>query len=166
MSDPIAPAEGNLFGWDLPYTDRLLNDESPYVPLADPAQNLAERLTFLGHLGFNTKMWGPNSGRLDTYWGAFQERLESSANQIIVAEWWDAFVRDMGCAPLSRTTQLHEKNLLTRPTQLVGTPVDDGDVLAVFRKQSHDLRDRCQMWVRTRRAIWRAANPDRDDEQD
>lgn len=160
------PADGNDFGWPLPYTDNLLNAESPYVPLDDPAQNIAERLTFLAHLGFNQKTWGSNSGRLDRYWGAFREHLESSANQISVAEWWDAFVREMDCEPLGRTSTLHEKNLLVHPSQLIETPVADADVLAVFRKQSHDLRDRCQMWVRTRRAIWREANPDHIEEQD
>lgn len=159
-----AESPTNIFGWDLPETDRMLNEESPYLPLEDPAQNIAERLTFIAHLSFNSKTWGGESGRLDRYWDAFRERLESSANQISVAEWWSAFVTDMDCEQPHRKIIVHEKNLLAHPTQLPGTPVVDMDVLNVFRRQSHDLRDRTQMWARNRRELWRAANPDFENE--
>lgn len=146
----------NPYGWNLPLTDAMLDDESPYLALDDPAQNIAERLTMLVHLGFEPDVWGANSGRLDRYWDAFRERLEGATNQADVAGWWGTVVTDMPCRrlPVGLT---HEKNLLTRPLALPVTPVPDGDVLAVWRIHSHDLRDRCQVWARARRELRAAA---------
>lgn len=143
----------NPFDWDLPLTDAMLYDESPYEALPDPAQNIAERLTFLVHLGFDVDVWGGNTGRLDRYWDAFRERIESATNQEDVAAWWGMVVADMPCRRMRNLGLIHEKNLLTRPASLYPQPVADADVLAVWRVHSHDLRDRCQVWARARRDL-------------
>ena len=53
--------------------------------------------------------------------------------------------------PLNDPEFLHEKNLLLSPSTL-STPVQDQEVLQVFRQQTPYLVDRARMWVRTRRA--------------
>lgn len=144
----------NPYGWPLPFTDDMLYSESPYAPLPAPEQNVAERLVFIAHRGFNKDVWGLDKGRLDRYWAAFRERIEGCAYTADVASWWDAFMRDMPLRDrLPRHELTHEKNLLVHPMALPGVQVPDGDVLNVFRTYSYDLRDRCQMWVRERRAL-------------
>lgn len=140
----------NQFGWPLPLTDKLLEDESPYASFQDPAQNIAERLVMLGHLSFNAAVW---SSRLDRYWIGFRERAEAATNNPDVASWWGSFSDQIVAAPLKSTMLLHEKNLLCHPTTLPGTQVDDQDVLLVLRQYSLDLTDRCRIWVKTRKNL-------------
>lgn len=142
MSDPT-----NAFGWPLPVTDDLLAI-SPYMPLADPAENVAERLVILAHLSFDTKVW---STRLDRYWAAFGEHVEASTNQPTVRGWWSALMRDMPGVMLRSPLYLHEKNLLIRPALLPGTSVADADVLRVLREDFLELRDRTRLWAKVRR---------------
>lgn len=140
----------NDFGWPLPLTDKMLEDESPYAAFPDPAQNIAERLVMLAHLSYNSGIW---SSRLDRYWPGFRERAEAATNTPDVASWWQGFMDQIGGQPLKSTMLLHEKNLLCHPTTLPGTQVDDQDVLLVLRQYSLDLTDRCRIWVKTRREL-------------
>ena len=135
----------NPFGWPLPLTDKMLDDESPYASFQDPAQNIAERLIMLGHLGFNA------SSRADRYWPGFRERAEAATNNPDVAAWWGAFMDEIVGQPLRSPMLMHEKNLLCHPTTLPGTQVEDQDVLLVLRQYSLDLTDRCRVWAKMRR---------------
>lgn len=147
----------NQFGWNLPLTDSMLEEESPYAPLGDPASNVAERLVMLAHLSFNSKVWGYHTGRGVRYWTAFGEHVEGSTNNADVASWWGALMTNLPGVPLRATTLLHEKNLLCHPLTLPGTQVEDGDVLAVLRTHTLDLRDRTRVWAKIRREARSAA---------
>lgn len=140
----------NAFGWPMPLTDRILEDESPYASFQDPAQNIAERLILLGHLTYNSAIW---SSRLDRYWPGFRERVEAATNNPDVASWWGSFQQKIGGVAIKNPMLLHEKNLLCHPTTLPGTQVDDQDVLLVLRQYSLDLTDRCRVWVKVRRDL-------------
>lgn len=140
----------NQFGWPLPLTDKMLEDESPYASFQDPAQNIAERLIMLGHLSFNSAIW---SSRIERYWPGFRERAEAATNNPDVASWWGSFMDQIVGQPLKSSMLLHEKNLLCHPATLPGTQVDDQDVLLVLRQYSLDLTDRCRIWVKTRREL-------------
>lgn len=132
----------------LPVTGALL-EASPYPPLDEPAQAIAERLVMCAHLAFDEGTW---SGRLSRYWGAFGENLAASANAGSVAEFWCRMRDRMPLAPLSATGGvLHEKNLLCHPRQSLG--VDDEDVLDSLRRLAPDLVDRARVWVRERRRL-------------
>lgn len=147
----IPPQQGyaNSYGWDLPATDRLL-DESPYRPLEDPAENLAERLLMLAHLGFNQEVWGADTGRLGNYWNAYAERIASACNNPTVVTMWDDLIDQLRAVTLRREPLRYEQSLLVRPATLPMTPVADADVLTVIRTQSHDLVNRVRMWVAAR----------------
>lgn len=138
----------NPYGWHLPLTDAMLEKESPYRPLDDPAENVAERLVMLTHLSFDSKVWSP---RLDRYWAAFAEHVEASTNQPSVSAWWGALMRDLPGVMLRSPLLLHEKNLLLRPTVLPGTTATDAAVLMVLRVNTLELRDRTRMWAKVRR---------------
>lgn len=140
----------NQFGWPLPLTDHMLENESPYASFTDPAQNIAERLIMLGHLSFNSTIW---SRRIDRYWPGFRDRVEDATNCPDVAAWWDRFMSQIVGVPLRSSLLLHEKNLLCHPTTLPGTQVDDQDVLHVLRTYPLDLTDRCRIWVKMRREL-------------
>lgn len=141
----------NPFGWHLPLTDSMLEEESPYAPLDDPAGNIAERLVMLAHLSFDSKVWGSQTGRGGRYWAALGEHIEGSTNNPDVASWWGSLMSNLPGVPLRQTMLLHEKNLLCRPTRLPTTQVDDGEVLMVLRTYTLDLRDRTRVWAKTRR---------------
>ena len=141
----------NNFGWNLPLTDLMLNEESPYAPLDDPAENIAERLVMLAHLSFDPSVWGGHTGRNGRYWSAFGEHLEAATNNATLAAWWSALMRDLPGTPIRLTRLLHEKNLLCRPTRLPATTVPDEAVLMVLRVHTLDLRDRARVWAKVRR---------------
>lgn len=138
----------NPYGWHLPVTDAMVQDESPYRPLDDPAENAAERLVMLAHLSFDSSVW---STRLDRYWAAFGEHVEASTNQPSVSAWWGALMRDLPGTMLRSPLLLHEKNLLCRPAVLPGTAVADEAVLMVLRVNTLELRDRTRLWAKVRR---------------
>lgn len=140
----------NPFGWHLPETDALLAT-SPYAPLPDPAENIAERLVMLGHLAFNVDVWGANPQRLARYWEGYGERIEGATNVPTVSTWWDRLMRDLSGVPLRSIPLIHEKNLLCRPTALPTTVVTDPAVLTVLRTHTLELRDRARVWARIRR---------------
>lgn len=149
-----APEHENPFGWTLPVTDLMLYDESPYVPLVDPAQNIAERLVMLAHLCFSNKVWGVHTGRMGRYWDALGEHIEGCANSNPdLASWWGHLMRDLPGEALKHKPLLHEKNLLCRPMSLPGTQVADQDVLMALRTYNYDLRDRARMWAQMRREM-------------
>lgn len=141
----------NIFGWHLPLTDLMLDEESPYAPLDDPAENIAERLVMLAHLSFDASVWGGHTGRTGRYWTALGEHIEASTNNASLAGWWSSLMRDLPGVPLRLTTLLHEKNLLCRPTRLPTTQVGDDQVLMVLRVHTLDLRDRVRVWAKVRR---------------
>lgn len=145
MTEPLNP-----FGWDLPMTDRMLYEESPYAPLSDPAQNLAERLVMLTHTAYNKTIWLPRPKR---YWEAFGSHVAASANSADLPAFWKSVMEGMGGAPIRSTLLLHEKNLICRPTTLPGTQVEDQEVLTALSVYWMDLRDRARMWVKTRREM-------------
>ena len=122
--------------------------QSPYLPLEDPAEAVAERLLMLAHLTMNRDVWAGE--RLERYWGAFGDAVRGSAMSGTVVDWWCKFVDTMGGVPLGASGLLHEKNLLVRPGLLV-PPVRDSRVLRVLDEWAPDLVDRTRMWVRTRR---------------
>ena len=153
----------NPFGWPLPMTDKMLEDESPYASFEDPAQNIAERLIMLGHLSFNASVWSSSKGRIERYWPGFRERVEAATNNPDVASWWGTFIDQIAGEPLKSPMLLHEKNLLCHPTTLPGTQVDDQDVLLVLRQYSLDLTDRCRIWVKTRRDMRQAVVEDAEE---
>lgn len=135
---------------ELPATTRLLS-EYPYPQLPDPAENVAERLVALVHSGYNRDVWAVSPERLKRYWTAFSEHCEGSANTNRVSVWWTQVTEGLVIPPLNDPEFLHEKNLLLSPSTL-STPVQDQEVLQVFRQQTPYLVDRARMWVRTRRA--------------
>lgn len=141
----------NTFGWPLPETDRLMEDECPYAPPTDPAHNIARRLVMLTHLCFNSDVWANDSKRLKRYWPAMTERIEQSADNPDVAKWWISLTQGMKCGPIKNTMLLHEKNLLTMPTRLSGTSVEDQDVLAIMREYAPHLTDMTRVWAKIRR---------------
>lgn len=141
----------NKFGWPLPLTDQMMEEESPYAPPGDPAENVARRLVMLTHLSFNSTVWGGHTGRLERYWPALAERVEGAAYSPDVASWWVGLIRDISGVPLRHTMLLHEKNLLTIPTKLSGTPVPDDDVLAILREYAPHLIDLTRVWAKARR---------------
>lgn len=154
----------NPYGWPTPLTDEMLADLIiPVLPT--PAESIAERLTMLAHRCFNAEMWGSGTGRLATYWVGFGNRIESSTNEISVARWWEAMMRDLAGTPIRDLDLLNEKNLLIRPSQLPNTPVDDEDVLDILRLNSLELRDRTRRWAKDRRDAAQADRHD-PDEQD
>lgn len=153
----------NPHGWHLPMTDQMLEVESPYRPLADPAESVAERLVMLAHLSFKSSVW---STRLDRYWAAFGEHVEGSTNQPTVAEWWEALMRDLPGDMLRSPLLLHEKNLLCRPAVLPVTPVLDADVLMVLRTHPLEMRDRTRLWAKFRREARVAVAADEADDLD
>ena len=142
----------NPYGWSLPATDALL-EEMPYAPLAAPAENIAERLVMLGHLAYNINIWGSETGRGERYWPAFGDYLNAATANPDLPTWWSAFMQGINGAPIRSLDLLHEKNLLCRPTTLPSTQVDDQAVLDVMRQYGTDLRDRCRVWVKTRREL-------------
>lgn len=152
----------NQFGWPLPLTDKMLEDESPYAAFQDPAQNIAERLIMLGHLGFNASIW---SSRADRYWPGFRERAEAATNNPDVASWWQGFMDEIIGQPLRSPMLLHEKNLLCHPATLPGTQVEDQDVLLILRQYSLDLTDRCRIWAKTRRDLKASERVENDYEE-
>lgn len=145
-------SQTNPHGWPTPLTDEMLT-ESLLPPLPLPAESIAERLVMLAHLSFDVSMWGPSSGRIAGYWTALGNRIESSTNEITVATWWEVLMKDLPGVPLKDLDILHEKNLLIRPTQLPGTPVDDDEVLTVLRTHTLELRDRTRRWAKERRDL-------------
>lgn len=159
----------NPFGWPLPLTDHMLEVESPYAPFADPAENIAERLTMLAHLTFNARVWGGASGRIGRYWPALGEHIETAASNRDIPSWWAALMQEISGEPILLPGLLHEKNYLMHPATLPSTQVPDDAVLDVFRTHTLDLRDRARFWVKTRRAMKEAAlavNNDADTMQD
>lgn len=144
------------YGWYLPKTDAMLN-EMPYAPLDPPAHNIAERLVLIGHRAFNADVWGSMTGRAERYWPAFGDYLHYATANPDLPTWWAAFMDGIRGVPLRNIALLHEKNLLCHPTKLPGTQVDDQEVLDAIRTYHADLRDRCRVWVRTRRETNEAA---------
>lgn len=139
----------NAFGWNLPVTDGYM-DESPYAPLRDPASNIAERLLMLLHLGFNMRVWGAASGRMERYWPAFGEHVEAAIDSPDVPAWWQKASTGLVTVPIKNLAVVHEKNILCRPTTLPETAVPDDEVLQVLHAHSLDLRDRTRVWNSTR----------------
>lgn len=135
---------------ELPETSRLLG-EYPYAPFDDPAENIAERLIALGHLGFNRDVWAASPERIKRYWLAYAENIKGSANTNRLSIWWAEMTDGMAIENLTKAEYLHEKNLLLDPTHL-STPVTDQAVLQVFRQQTDYLIDRARMWVKKRNA--------------
>lgn len=146
----------NPWGWPLPTTDKIL-DDAPYAPLGDPAQNLAERLVWLGHSAFNPDVWGPATGRADKYWTVYGHRIVGSATRPTVTQWWQRLMETLPGVPLNTGGRLHEKNLICHPLTLAPHPVPDEDVLLVLRTEYVDLVDRVRMAVRVRRDTQTAA---------
>lgn len=157
-------APTNPYGWHLPLTDKMIYEESPYAALEEPAQNIAERLVMLAHLGFNQKVWGGQSGRIDRYWPALGERIESATNNPDVSTWWNEVMQEMAGVPLRSPMLMHEKNLLCRPRSLPQTPVEDQEVLAVLRQYTLELRDRARIWVKVRRDMREVVANEEEDE--
>lgn len=137
----------NAWGWPLPATDSLFID-SPYEPLDNPGENIAERLVMIAHLSFNTDVW---SNRIDRYWDGLVERIEGACNTNTVAEFWQRLTDEMALVPLHAGDLLHEKNLLCRPATL-STPVSDFAVLNPLRSYPRDIVDRTRMWNQYRKA--------------
>jgi len=137
----------NAFGWDLPFTDSLL-DISPYAPLEAPEESVAERLLMLAHLSYDSAVWG---SRLDRYWDGLLERIEGAVNSPTVKEFWQYLSDEGPLVPLRAGQSLHEKNQLCRPATL-SPAVEDRLVLATFRAYPRDLVDRTRMWNVARRA--------------
>jgi len=137
----------NAWGWELPFTDRLL-DVSPYAPLENPAENIAERLVMLAHISYDASVWG---SRIDRYWEALLERIEGAVNAPDVKTFWQYLNDEMPLQPLRIGQPLHEKNQLVRPTSL-SLPVEDRLVLLALRQYPRDLVDRSRMWNTARRA--------------
>lgn len=156
LPEPPNPAL-NPHGWTLPLTDSMLTEESPYAPLDDPAESIAERLVMLAHLSFNSDVWGSHTGRAKRYWPAFGEHVEASTNNPDVAAWWCTLMSELPGVPLNSPMLLHEKNLLIHPTRLPVTQVEDAEVLMVLRNYALDLRDRARVWVKVRQEIRSAA---------
>ena len=151
----------NPWGWPTPLTDAILHD-SMYQPFSDPAQNLAERLVWLGNVAFNTFVWGPTSGRADSYWGAYADRVVACTLMAgDVAEWWEKLMETLPGVPLTDSALLHEKNLLVHPSTLAPVPVPDVDVLTVLRTYPLDLTDRVRATLRLRGTKTRAQRGDR-----
>lgn len=142
----------NAYGWPTPLTDEMLTD-SLLPPLPTPEESIAERLVMLAHLCFDSSVWGGNTGRISGYWTALGNRVESSTNEITVATWWEVLMKDLPGLPLKDIDLLHEKNLLIRPAQLPGTPVEDDEVLTVLRTHTLELRDRTRRWAKERRDL-------------
>lgn len=141
----------NPYGWHLPITDAML-EESPYLPLDDPAQNIAERLVMLAHRSFNTKVWATSPDRIKAYWDGFGARIQGCANKADLVSWWFDLGEQMSLAPFRDALILHEKNLLLHPTKLPTTQVDDQDVLELLRGHyALDIRDRTRLWAKVRR---------------
>lgn len=135
--------------WPLPITDAML-EESPYRPLDDPAESVAERLFMLAHLAFDANVWGVGTGRLPRYWEKLGEHADAACSQPTVATWWEQVMRELPGVALTHTGILHEKNLLIRPANL-HPAVPDEDVMAIFRTHALELRDRTKLWAKTRR---------------
>lgn len=144
--------QANPYGWPTPLTDEMLTD-SLLPPLPTPEESIAERLVMLAHLTFDASVWGGNTGRISGYWTALGNRVESSTTEITVATWWEVLMKDLPGVALKDIDLLHEKNLLIRPTQLPGTPVDDDEVLTVLRTHTLELRDRTRRWAKERRDL-------------
>lgn len=155
----------NEFGWPLPKTDQMMEVESPYAPPAEPAANLARRLTMLAHLCFDSTVWGGHTGRLERYWPAMAERIEGSAYTPSLSVWWDGLIRDLPGRPLRNTMLLHEKNLMVMPTRLPNTQVADEAVLAVLRENAAHLTDLARVWAKVRRDLRAPAIEDREDDE-
>lgn len=143
----------NRYQWPLPLTDAMIEDEMPYAPLPEPAEDIAQRLVMLAHLTFNQKIWGSSTGRIERYWPALGEHIETATNNPDLASWWQTLMGDIVGVPLVSMDLLHEKNLLLHPRALPGTQVEDEAVLQVLRDYTLDLRDRARVWARTRRAM-------------
>lgn len=144
----------NPYGWPTPITDDMLT-EATLPPLPTPAESIAERLVMLAHLSFDVAVWGPRTGRIGSYWVALGNRVHTATNEITVATWWEHLMNNLPGVPLRDLDLLHEKNLLIRPAQLPGTPVDDEDVLTVLRAHTLELRDRTRRWAKERRDLRR-----------
>lgn len=142
----------NPYGWPTPLTDAMLS-EGLLLPLPTPPEAIAERLVMLAHLSFDSSVWGGNTGRVAGYWTALGNRVESSTNEITVATWWEVLMKDLPGVALRDIDLLHEKNLLIRPAQLPGTPIDDDEVLTVLRTHTLELRDRTRRWAKERRDL-------------
>lgn len=155
----------NPYGWPTPITDEMLT-ESLLPPLPTPAESIAERLVMLAHLSFDPSVWGGSTGRISGYWVALGNRVESSTNEITVATWWEVLMKDLPGVPLKDLDLLHEKNLLIRPEQLPGTPVDDDEVLTVLRTHTLELRDRTRRWAKERRDLRATEATITEDEED
>lgn len=138
----------NPWGWPLFETDEIIGT-SEYEPLDSPAESIAERLVYLGHFTFNTKVW---SSRLDRYWEAYSERIEGSVNTDNLATWWVMLMNDMDGLPLPLGPRLHEKNLLLHP-RLLTPPVEDTAVLRVLREYTPALIDRVRMSLHIQRQL-------------
>lgn len=134
---------------ELPLTNAVI-DAYPYTPFDDPARNLAERLIALGHLGFNRDVWASSPERIKRYWVAYNEHIKGSANTNRLSTWWSQVTEGMVIQPFIKPEYLHEKNLLLSPEHL-STPVEEQDVLSVFRTDSDYLIDRARMWAKVRR---------------
>lgn len=134
---------------ELVVTNGIFATDYPYTPLQDPAENLAERLILLTHIPRNRDVWNVSTERRNRYWAAYKENCEGSANTNRVSIWWVLINEGMAITPLIDETYLHEVNLLLNPTAL-SIPVEDQDILQVFRQQTPYLANRVSIWSRAR----------------
>lgn len=160
MSEVQTTEAGTPARWGLVTVQGLL-DLSPYAPLEEPAEAVAERLVILAHLTMNRDVWAGD--RLPRYWGAFTAAVQGAALSGSCVDWWCKFVATMSGVPLGASGLLDEKNRLVRP-RLLDPPVDDMLVLRILDEWAVDLTDRTRMWVRNRRQgaasavqVWDAA---------